>query len=255
MDLQLKGKRAVVTGATKGIGLRIAQAFADEGASVAICARTRADVDRTVAELQARGVKAIGDALDVMDRDAYVGWLDSAAARLGGVDAFVSNVTGYSHGTTEEEWRKGFDGDILAAVRGCETLMPHLKKSGTGSIVLIASVSALISKALPGSEAYGACKAALIAYGAMLSRVVARDGVRVNTVTPGPIYFEGGVWDRIRQRAPEMFREIAATCAVGRHGRPEEVAAAVLFLASPVSSFTVGQNLCVDGGFTSHIDY
>ena len=105
----------------------------------------------------------------------------------------------------------------------------------------------------PGAYSYGAGKAALIAYGAMLSKQVAKEGIRVNTVSPGPIYFEGGPWDRIRQKAPAVLADAEAHCVIGRLGRPEDVAAAVLFLASPVSGFIVGQNLHVDGGYMEHI--
>ena len=257
MDLQLKGARAIVTGATQGIGLSIARTLAAEGANVAICARTAANVERTVAELKSKGVNAIGDAVDVTQKDAYIGWIGSAAQRLGGLDVFVSNTTGTPTHAGEKGWELGFQTDIMAAVRGCEAALPHLKKSKFGSIVLIASISGVMSKALraPGILAYGSCKAALIAYGAQLSKEVAKDGVRINMVSPGPIYFENGAWDHIRQRAPAVYQDAVEHCVIGRLGKPEDVAAAVVFLASPVSGFTVGQNLHVDGGYMEHIAF
>jgi NAD(P)-dependent dehydrogenase (short-subunit alcohol dehydrogenase family) len=256
MDLELKGRKAIVTGATQGIGLRIAQQLADEGADVAICARTAANVERTVRELKAKGVNAIGDAVDVTQRDAYIGWIDSCAQRMGGLDIFVSNTTGTPTIAGEQGWYAGFEADILAAVRGCEAALPHLKRS-RGAIILIASISGVMSKALraPGIYAYGSCKAALIAYGAQLSKDVAKEGVRVNMVSPGPIYFEGGAWDHIRQRAPQVYQDAIDECVIGRLGKPEEIAAAVAFLASPKSAFTVGQNLHVDGGYMQHIAF
>ncbi|HEY2591235.1 MAG TPA: SDR family oxidoreductase [Steroidobacteraceae bacterium] len=257
MDLELKGRKAIVTGATHGIGLAIARQLADEGAEVAICARTAANVERTVRELQGKGVKAIGDAIDVTHRDAYIGWISSAADRLGGLDIFVSNTTGTPGIAGEKGWEAGFQADIMAAVRGCETALPYLKRSKSGAIVFIASISGVMSKALkaPGILAYGSCKAALIAYGAQLSKEVAKDGVRVNMVSPGPIYFENGPWDFIKQRAPAAYEDALQHCVIGRLGKPEDIATAVAFLASPKSGFTVGQNLQVDGGYMEHIAF
>lgn len=257
MDLQLSGKKAIVTGATKGIGLRIARQLADEGVDLGICSRTAADVEKTVSALQQKGVNVVGDAVDVMDGNAYTAWLDSAAERLGGLDIFVSNVTGGPITPGEEGWRMGFEVDILGAVRGCETLLPYLRQSDAGSIVLIASISGVMAKVLsaPGIYAYGACKAALIAYGAQISKDLAKEGIRVNSVSPGPIIFEGGAWEHIKQQAPQAYQDALDQCVIGRLGKPEEIATAVVFLASPVSGFTVGQNLHVDGGYMQHIAY
>jgi 3-oxoacyl-[acyl-carrier protein] reductase len=257
MDLRLKGCKAIVTGATHGIGLCIAQTLATEGVDVAICARTAANVERTVQELKAKGVNAIGDAIDVTHRDAYVNWIQSASERLGGLDIFVSNTTGTPTHAGEKGWHAGFEADILAAVRGCETALPHLKRSKQGAIIFIASISGVMSKALraPGILAYGSMKAALIAYGAQLSKEVAKDGVRVNMVSPGPIYFADGPWDHIKQRAPAAYDDALKHCVIGRLGRPEDIADAVVFLASPRSGFTVGQNLQVDGGYMEHIAF
>jgi 3-oxoacyl-[acyl-carrier protein] reductase len=257
MDLQLRGRKAIVTGATKGIGLSIARMLADEGVDLAICARTAADVKTTVQMLSAKGIKAYGDAVDVQDRDAYTNWIGSACERLGGLDVFVSNTTGTPGLPGETGWKATFEIDVMGAVRGVETALPYLKKSSGASVVLIGSISGVMSKMIPapGAFAYGAGKAALIAYGAMLSKQVAKDGIRVNTVSPGPIYFEGGPWDRIQQKFPAVYADAMAHCVIGRLGRPEDIAASVVFLASPVSGFTVGQNLHVDGGYMEHIAF
>jgi 3-oxoacyl-[acyl-carrier protein] reductase len=257
MDLQLQGRKAIVTGATQGIGLRIAQTLADEGVDVAICARTAANVQKTVESLRKTGVNAIGDAIDVSDAAAYTKWIDSAAQRLGGLDIFVSNTTASPAFGGEEGWKLGFEIDIMGAVRGCETALPYLRKSKGGSIVLISSISGVISKVIPtpGAHQYGASKAALIAYGSMLSKEVAKDGIRVNTVSPGPIYFDGGAWERIKQRVPQVYEAALKECVIGRLGKPEDIANAVVFLSSPKSGFTVGQNLHVDGGYMQHIPF
>lgn len=257
MDLKLKNKNALVTGGSRGIGLRIARLLADEGVNVGICARGQEGVDQAVAELSAKGVQVIGDAVDVMDGDALAGWIDSGAERLGGLDIYISNVSAGPTTGGLEGWQQCIDADIWGAVRGCETALPHLRKSDAGSIVLITTISGVMSKALraPGVLAYGSCKAAVIAYGAQLSKEVAHEGIRVNMVAPGPIFFEGGPWDNIKQHAPQMYEDALKECVIGRLGTPEEVAAAAVFLASPVSGFTTGQNLHVDGGYMMHIAF
>lgn len=257
MDLKLKDKKAIVTGATRGIGLRIARQLADEGVHLGICSRTASAVAETVSELQEKGVDVVGDAVDVADADGYPAWIASAADRLGGLDIFVSNVSAGPTEAGEKGWHNLFEADILGAVRGCEAALPYLRKSDAGSIVLIASISGVMAKALkaPGIHAYGSCKAALIAYGAQISKELAKENIRVNMVSPGAIYFEGGPWDFIKQKAPAVYQAAVDETAMGRLGTPEEVASTVAFLASPVSSFTTSQNLHVDGGYMQHVAF
>ncbi len=257
MDLQLKGRKAIVTGASRGIGLRIAQTFAAEGADVGICSRTAADVEKAAAGLRAQGVKAFGDAVDVADADAYKAWLESAVERLGGLDIFVHNVTAAPGTPGIPGWDLAYHLDILGAVHGVDTVTKHLLKSPAAAIVFIASISGVMSKVIPapGAYAYGAAKAALISYGAMISKDLAKQGIRVNSVSPGPIYFEGGPWARIKERAPQVMDAANEFCVIGRLGDPQDIANAVAFLASPVSGFTVGQNLHVDGGYMQHIAF
>ena len=257
MDLKLKGRKAIVTGSTRGIGLRIARQLAEEGCDLAICSRTASAVEETVAELEKKGVKVIGDAVDVTDPEAYPAWIASAAERMGGLDVFVSNVSAGPTEPGEQGWQNLFEADMLAAVRGVEAALPFLRKSDAGSIVMIASISGVMAKALkaPGIHAYGAFKAALISYGAQISKDLAAEGIRVNLVSPGAIYFEGGPWDFIKQKAPAVYDAAVAETAMGRLGTPEEVASTVVFLASPVSSFTTSQNLHVDGGYMMHVAF
>lgn len=257
MDLKLRGRKALVTGATRGIGLRIARQLADEGAHVGICARSPDAVAATVEELRGRGVSAVGAAVDVTDAEAYRAWIESSASRLGGLDIFVSNVSKGPATAGEDGWRGMFEADILGAVRGVEASLPFLRESDAASIVLIASISGVMSKPLvaPGILAYGAMKAALISYGAQISKQLAPEGIRVNMVSPGPIYFEGGPWDMVRRHMPDAYQAALAQCVIGRLGTPEEVASAVAFLASPVSAFTTGQNLHVDGGYMQHVAF
>jgi 3-oxoacyl-[acyl-carrier protein] reductase len=257
MDLQLKGRKAIVTGASKGIGLRIAQTLAGEGVDVAICARTAADVEKAAAGLRSQGVQAFGDAVNVADGGAYTAWLESAVERLGGLDIFVHNVTASPATPGLAGWDLAYRTDILGAVNGVDTLTKHLRKSTAAAIVFIASISGVMSKVLPapGAYAYGASKAALISYGAQISKDLAKVGIRVNIVSPGPIFFAGGPWDRVKARAPQMLEAAKESCVIGRLGEPQDIANAVVFFASPVSGFTVGQNLHVDGGFMQHVAF
>ena len=257
MDLQLQGRKALVTGATRGIGLRIARCLAEEGADVGICARTAEAIPATVEELKSLGVNAVGAATDITDAEAYPAWIESSAEALGGLDILVSNVSMGPTTAGEEGWRGMFEADMLGAVRGVETALPFLRRSDAASIILISSISGVMSKPLvaPGILAYGSMKAALIAYGAQISKQLAPEGIRVNMISPGPIYFEGGPWDMIRQHLPEAYEDALRHCVIGRLGTPEEVASAAVFLASPRSAFTTGQNLHVDGGYMQHVAF
>ena len=262
MDLELKGRKAIITGASKGIGFATAKLLAEEGMDVAICARTAADVEKAVAELRTRGVNAIGDSIDVTKADEYKAWIDSVAQRLGGLDTFVHNVTASALTLGARGWDLAYQTDIMGAVRGCEAALPHLKQSppakqGAAAIVMISSIAGVTSKAppAPGAYAYGAAKAAVISYGAQLSKDVAKHGIRVNVISPGPIFIEGGQWDKVKQRFPQAYEAAVKTCVIGRLGNPEDIANAVAFFASPRSAFTVGQNLHIDGGYMQHVPF
>src|SRR5690606_2357185 len=143
MDLGLKGKRAIVTGATRGIGRRIVDLLADEGVHIGLCARDAGEVDEAVSALKAKGVNAVGGVVNIRDGAEYKSWLEKAAGELGGCDIFVPNVSAGGGDEGEESWEKCFEVDVLGTVRGVDTLMPHLKKSGEGAIVVISSTNAI----------------------------------------------------------------------------------------------------------------
>jgi NAD(P)-dependent dehydrogenase (short-subunit alcohol dehydrogenase family) len=258
MDLGLKGERAVVTGATRGIGRAIAETFAEEGCSVAICARDGASVEGAVAALRAKGVAATGRAVDVRDGAALKAWIAAAGEELGGLDILVSNVSAMGGLAGEEGWRRYFEVDVLGTVRAVEAATPLLEKSAAGSIVQIASIAAIEvgHDVFPDGflQAYGAVKAALTNYMAELSRTLGPKGIRANTVTPGPIYFPGGVWHKREQEGNPMYQKAIAHARLGRLGRPEDVARAVAFLASPAACHISGANLIVDGAFTRRVN-
>jgi 3-oxoacyl-[acyl-carrier protein] reductase len=253
MDLGLKGLKAIVTGGSKGIGRRCADIFADEGTHVAICARNGAEVAETVEALRAKGVTAFGQALDVSDKAALEAWVAASAQALGGVDIVVANVSALAVEDNEDAWRKQFDVDMLHTVRTVNAAMPYLEASKTASITIISSVS--------GREidftgpAYGAVKAALIHYAQGLAYKLAPKMIRVNSVSPGNTYFEGGIWQYIENNIPDLFKQALALNPTGRMASAEEVARGVVFLASPASSFTTGTNLVVDGALTKGVQF
>lgn len=248
MDLGLKGLRALVTGGSKGIGRRCADIFADEGASVAICARGADGVAETVAALEAKGATAFGRALDVADKAALGTFVADAAEALGGLDIVVANVSALAVADEEASWEAEFQTDMMHSVRLVNAAMPWLEKSEAASITLISSVS--------GREvdftgaAYGVFKAALVRYASDLAFKLAPKGIRANAVSPGNTYFEGGVWRWIEDNNPELFAEAMRLNPTGRMAKPEEVARGVVFLASPASSFTTGAHLVIDGALT-----
>ena len=252
MDLGLGGKRAVITGGTRGIGRAIAEALAAEGASVAICARKAEEVEQTVAALRAKGAQAHGAVVDIAQAAEYQAWIEGAAAAMGGIDIFVANVSA-GPGMGEAAWRANFEVDLLGTTRGIEAAMPALKASGAGSIVIISTTAAVETFLMP--QPYNAIKAALITHAKQLSQAVAADGIRVNCVSPGPIYFDGGAWDYIRTNVPQIYNDTLAQIPRGSFGTPQEVANAVAFLASPAASLITGVNLVVDGGFTKRVQF
>ena len=248
MDLGLKGLRAVVTGGTKGIGRRAADIFADEGANVAICARKADEVKAVVASLKAKGVGAFGEALDVADRAALERFVADAAKALGGVDILVANVSALAAQGMLEDWQKAFDVDMMHTVYAVNAAIPLLEKSNHPSVVFVSSVSGReVDFAGP---AYGAMKAALIHYAQRLAFELAPKMIRVNSVSPGNTYFDGGFWQNAEKNLPDLYAKALALNPTGRMATPEEIGRGIVFLASPASSFTTGTNLVIDGALT-----
>jgi len=250
MDLGLTGKRAIVTGGTRGIGRAIAQLLIEEGATVSICARSADSVATAIAEL---GPNASGDAVDVSDRNAYVDWINRTVEQHGGLDIFIGNVALMGGGDAEELWRTSFEVDLMHCVRGCTAALPALADSDAGAIVLISSVSSVMTQLSDEERAYGSLKAALTSFGGQLAQAVADQGIRVNTVAPGPVFFPGGIWDEIQQSDPATHEHVRQLTALGRLATPEEIARTVVFLASPASSYTTGATFRVDGGIVKTV--
>lgn len=248
MDLGLSGKRVLITGGSKGIGRAAAEAFAAEGAHVSICARNAQELAATVASLQTKGVQAFGRAIDVADPQALAQWVRDSAAELGGIDALVCNVSALAVGDSEETWEKSFRVDMMHSVNAVAAAVPFLEKSSSASVVLISSVSGFEVDFAAGS--YGAIKAALIHYAKGLSRQLVSKGIRVNAVSPGNTYFDGGIWQNIENNVPELFNTTLKVNPTGKFGTPQEVANGIVFISSPMASRISGSNLVIDGALT-----
>ena len=248
MDLGLKGLNAVVTGGSRGIGRHTAEIFAEEGANVAICARNANEVSAAATSLRAKGVQVFGAPVDVSDKAGIEDFVRESAKALGGIDILVANVSALAVEDNEEAWRKAFDTDMMHTVRAANAALPMLETSKHPAIVIISSVS--------GREvdftgpAYGAFKAALIHYAQSLAYKLAPKLIRVNAVSPGNTYFDGGVWQKIERENPKFFAEALELNPTGRMATPQESARGVVFLASPASGFTTGTNLVIDGALT-----
>jgi NAD(P)-dependent dehydrogenase (short-subunit alcohol dehydrogenase family) len=253
VDLGLKGLRALVTGGTKGIGRAIVETLADEGAAVAFCARTAADVVRAAEDMTGRGAMVTGHCVDVSDKAGVRQWVGDTAAELGGLDIVVASVSALAIPDEEANWRASFDVDLMGTVNLVTAALPYLERSQAASIVTIASVSGREVDFAAGP--YGAMKAAIIHYTQGLAHQLAAKGVRANSLSPGNTYFPGGVWENIEHSNPELFATVLGMNPTGRMARPEEIARAAVFLASPAASFVTGANLLVDGALTRGVQF
>ena len=253
MDLGLQGLHALVTGGTRGIGRSIVETLADEGASVAFCARTAADVERAVHEMTARGAVVTGSCVDVSDAAGVSQWVSDAATELGGLDIVVANVSALAIPDEEANWQASFNVDMMGTVHLVNAAMPYLERSQAPSIVTISSVSGREVDFASGP--YGTMKAAIIHYTQGLAFQLAAKGIRANSLSPGNTYFPGGVWENIEQNNPELFATAMGLNPTGRMGLPEEIGRATAFLASPAASRITGANLLVDGGLTRGVQF
>jgi 3-oxoacyl-[acyl-carrier protein] reductase len=254
MDLQLTGRKALVTGASRGIGRAIAVELAREGCDLALCARGAEPLEALAKELRETGRTVYAQPVDVADEQAVAGFVETAAERLDGLDVVVSNVSaGGLKGP--DQWRLSFQADLLAFVRIAEAAVPYLERSDAAAIVVVGTTSAFDPLPPTSANSYAALKAAVLEHASGLGHALAPKGIRVNTVSPGPIDFPGGAWDKLHEGRPEFYESIRARIPLGRLGRAEEVARAVTFLASPAASFCTAVNLVVDGGFVSRVQF
>ena len=245
MGFDFTGKRMIVCGGSRGIGLAIADGFAAAGGAVSICARGAAGIAAARAGLAVHGGPVHGAPCDLADAGAIAAYIAAAAEALGGIDVLVNNASAFGNADTAESWAASLAIDMMAVVHASHAALPHLKQS-RGCIISTSSISAL--RPAGRQPPYGAIKAAVIHYTGTQAALYARDQVRVNAIAPGSIEFPGGLWERRRSEAPELYQRTLRSIPFGRMGRPEEVANVALFLASPLAAWVTGQTIVVDGG-------
>jgi 3-oxoacyl-[acyl-carrier protein] reductase len=252
MDLGLSNKVAVVTGGSRGLGFAAAQALAAEGCKVVIAARGLEQLNRAAEHLRGRfgrGAKVVAVTCDVSTPEGVDHLIETAVVECGGIDVLVNNV-GLGRGgtlehTTDAEWREAFDHTLFPAIRCSQLAVPHMRHRGGGVIVIVSSI---FGREAGGRMTYNVVKSAEISLAKSLAQQLAPSNIRVNSVSPGSILFEGGSWWKRQQADPEGIAAfIRQELPFGRFGTPEEVGAAVAFLASPRASWISGTSVVVDG--------
>lgn len=245
MNLGLKGKNAIITGASKGIGKSIALMLAEEGVHVAICARGKEALQATEKELIKKDVNVFAQTCDIGNTKQLDRFLDAAKAKFGTIDILVNNVSALSLGDDYSDWETSVNIDLLGSVRATRKIVPWMIESGSGSILFISSVSGLESGSPP---AYAAAKAALISYSKTLAVQLAPKNIRVNTIAPGSVEFSGGLWEMTKKNNRPFYDMALGSIPSGRMGTPDEIGKVAAFLVSPCASWVTGTCLSVDGG-------
>ena len=262
MDLGLKDKVAIIGGASKGLGRACAQVLAEEGARIAICSRTSADLEKAADEIRSStGAEVMTYAADLDKLDSITGLISSTVEKFGGLDILVNNSGGpplaRAVDATEEQWETAVHRSLMFFGRMCRESVPHLKRRGGGRIINI--LAATVYNPIPNLALSGATRMGVVAYSKSLADEVGRDGILVNNVCPGSISSER-MLSNVTSRAKELGITVeealanrARETAVGRVGEPKELANLVAFLASDKSTYITGTTILVDGGLVRSV--
>ena len=252
MNLGLKDRVAIITGSSRGLGLASAKSLVEQECRVTICGRTQVtleDARRSLVGVAGRDDRVLTVNADVTTAEGVAAVVDQTMTTFGRIDVLVNNV-GFGGGaglldTPDEDWQSAFDQTLVPAVRASRLVVPHMKNGGGGSIIIVASI---YGREAGGRMTYNAVKAAEISLAKSLAQQLASSNIRVNSVSPGSILFEGGSWWKRQQADPVGIGEfVKRELPFGRFGRPEEVGDVVAFLASPRASWISGTSIVVDG--------
>jgi len=249
MDLNLKNKVVMITGGSRGIGKAIALRFADEGAKLSICARTKETLNSVAEEINDHRTEVFTGIANVMNGGQAASFVKATLANYGRIDVLINNVGGSKKTPTlelsDEEWHEMLDYNAVTAARMSRLVIPTMKEQGGGSIIMISSI---YGRESGGHITYNAGKAAMISLSKTLAREFAPYNIRVNNVAPGSTMFEGGSWWRKQQADPGKIAAFVKTdLPFGRFGKPEDIADVVVFLASERASWVSGTSIPVDG--------
>lgn len=247
MNLELRDKVALVTGASRGIGFAIAKGLAAEGAKLCIAARGREALEKAAAEIKAEGGEVLSVPCDVAEDASVRGLIDAAMEHFGRIDILISNASALSVGGEREDWDKSLSVDLMGAVRLVDAVLPGMRGRGEGSILFISSVSGVEASRM-NDFGYTSAKAALNAYAKKLAMNEAANGIRANALLPGSVEFPGGGWEIMRKENPAIYEMVRSSIPFGRLGKPEEIADAAVWLVSARAGWVTGAALGVDGG-------
>ena len=253
MDLNLKDKKAIITGGSRGIGLHTARLLATEGAAVAICGRTQADVQAAVDEISESGGSAYGYQVDLEDPASARQFAASASADLNGADILIHNASGFDMAGDEAGWMRSFQVDIMAGVRLVDELLEPLKQSEAASITFVGSMASKFHFGRPPSS-YGAAKGAMRVYANDLAQQYGRHGIRANAISPGAVWFPGGSWDQRKIENPKFYAAVEKSIPLGRLGTADEIARIIAFVASPAGLWINATHVTADGGQVAAVD-
>ena len=253
MDLNLKDKKAIITGGSRGIGLHTARLLATEGAAVAICGRTQADVQAAVDQINESGGSAYGYQVDLEDPASARQFAASASADLNGADILIHNASGFDMAGDEAGWMRSFQVDIMAGVRLVDELLEPLKQSEAASITFVGSMASKFHFGRPPSS-YGAAKGAMRVYANDLAQQYGRYGIRANAISPGAVWFPGGSWDQRKIENPKFYAAVEKSIPLGRLGTADEIARIIAFVASPAGLWINATHVTADGGQVAAVD-